>query len=114
MEKIDEVVNNVKALGDKVSKLENELQQILDKIELLVREIGARQGQDLYRQIDELQHSGVENSKRILNIERDVKAVRSLVEFGDNNIKEIKQALALIYRNTDELEEKLFHEGKDM
>jgi chromosome segregation ATPase len=110
---IQEIKGDVDRLTQKFATFESEMREMSRKIEELHREMGTRQGQDMFRQIDELHNAFRENQRNLNQIERDVAAIRSLVEYGDSNLKEIKQAIALIYRNTDELEEKLFPEDRD-
>ncbi|HEX9804456.1 MAG TPA: hypothetical protein VGA67_02145 [Candidatus Dojkabacteria bacterium] len=106
------ILAELKSLTDKFYKFESKMNEIERKMDDLYRELGTKQGYEMYRQVDEIQQEQKRFIQKINQIERDVTAIRKTTEFGDVDIKEIKQALALIYRNTDELETHLIGEAR--
>lgn len=69
------------------------------------RELGVGQGRMLADQMDNMEQGMRRNDDLITQISRDSTAIRKEVEFNKNNMAEVMKALALIYRNVDELEE---------
>lgn len=102
----------MKALQDRIGKLESTLFEMKRIIDEMHREMGTKNGREIYRQVDELYNEAKANEEKLNHVVRDVTAIRKTVEYGDTNIKEIQQALALIYRNTDELEEHMMGDDR--
>ena len=96
----------------KIQSLENSLREMKKEVSEIHREVGTREGYELSRQVDDMYHTLKEQDSKLNIIQRDVTAIRKQIEFGDVDLKEIKKALALIYRNTDELEENLLQEDE--
>lgn len=71
----------------------------------LRRELRIGQGRVLSEQIDNIEQGMRRNDDLITQISRDSTSIRKEVEFNKNNMSEVMKALALIYRNVDELEE---------
>lgn len=111
-QQISKLNNEVAKLDSKLSRVEDSIRQMMIVLEEMKREIGSKQGRELYRQIDELHNNLNAKDQQMNQVLRDVTAIRKTVEYGDVNIKQIQQALALIYRNTDELEEHLIGEDR--
>ncbi len=97
----------VEELKKDFDRFTSDFKQLESKVDEIYREIGAKEGLNLSRQIDELYQKFERLSELVTDIARDVKSTRKLTEYGDSRLKEIMQALSLIYRNTDDLEENL-------
>jgi predicted RNase H-like nuclease (RuvC/YqgF family) len=112
MADLRKISTEIKRMVDKIYGLETKLSQLESKIQEMHRETGSNSGREMYRQVDDLQMRQKRMDKKLNQVERDVTAIRRLVEFGDSGIKEIQQALSLIYKNTDELEDHLLGEER--
>jgi chromosome segregation ATPase len=111
-EKVNKILNEVNKISERQTKFETEINNLERKLDEIYRELGTKEGREMYRQMDEI-HAHIDNFEQVLNeISRTTVAVRKLIEYGDSDIKEIKQALALIYRNTDELEDHFLGEDR--
>ncbi len=91
----------------KLATIESQLGRLEKRMDAVSREVGAQEGRSLYQQINELEKKSIELDNHITQLLRDVQSIRKLVEYGDVRLKEIMKALALIYRNTDDLESNL-------
>lgn len=103
----DELDRQLDDLKSDFSKFVSRFERLEQKIEELHREAGARQGRDLYQQIDNIEKKVDTFAESFAKVERETHAIRKLQEYGDIRLKEIMKALSLIYKNTDELEETL-------
>lgn len=108
----EKIFSEVRAINQKVEKLESKMQDIYKIVDMMYQELGIRKGEDLHKQLDELFENRKKNDDKINQIERDVQAIRAFIQYSNDDLKEIKQALALIYRNTDELEPKLLKDDR--
>ena len=108
----NEILTEVRKLSSKLVNLEDRIRNIERKSENIFRELGTREGIEMHRQVDEIYENDKERRRKINEIERAVIALQKLLERNAEDIKEIKQALALIYRNTDELEDHFMGEDR--
>ncbi len=92
-----ELRSEVKSLAGKVDKLQENTQ-------LIARELGVREGRTLDETILRMEKLQAEIKMLVTEVKLDSANIRSNQEYGSNDIKEIKKALAAIYRNTLDLE----------
>lgn len=105
--------SDIKVIKDQVSKLTMKLDSIQKELAEIKSEIGSNSGDELHRQIDKLLATkGLENGK-INGIERDVSSIRTTVDVLKENMNQVMQAIAVIYRNTDELEANIIGEERE-
>ncbi len=76
------------------------------------RELGVRNGAQLFTQIDDLMQRFGRLEEKVNQILIDVQNTKKLVEYNDINVKEIMKGLAYIFRNVDELEANLVDNRK--
>ena len=84
-----------------------EFQTVKRELTEMRREVGVREGRIMADQMDDLEQDNKHNIEQLSHIRRDVTAIRKILGYNEINMKELKKALALIYRNVDELEEGL-------
>ncbi|MEI7578977.1 MAG: hypothetical protein WCJ58_02930 [bacterium] len=85
----------------------NEMRRELTELR---KEMGVKEGRVMAQQINEMEHKQIHHDEVLGRIERDTVSVRKFLEYNELNVKEIMKALALIYRNVDELEDGLLPE----
>ncbi|MBD3280300.1 hypothetical protein GF389_02120 [Candidatus Dojkabacteria bacterium] len=102
-----ELEKDIERLTSEFNRFLSRFERLEGAIKSMYRETGTDEGRSLFQQIDEMERKIMEYDKNIAEMQRDIKASRKLLEYGDVRLKEIMQALSLIYKNTDELEETL-------
>ncbi|MBN1331537.1 hypothetical protein JW978_01465 [Candidatus Dojkabacteria bacterium] len=102
-----EIESDIERLSSEFSRFINRFEKLERAVGSIFRETGTEEGRSLFQQIDGMERKILEFDKNLAEIQRDVAASRKLLEYGDIRLKEIMQALSLIYRNTDELEESM-------
>lgn len=91
-------------MEDKVNKTYDELKRLSDKVDKISQELRVNSGGDIGTQVRSIEEKirGIETKLNELTFKID------LVKRSTDNLeiysKEIQKALAMIYRNTDELE----------
>jgi len=102
-----EIEKDIERLSTEFSRFMSRFERLEQSLNQMYRETGTNEGRTLFQQIDEMERKVMEFDQNIAGVQRDVTAIRKLQEYGDIRLKEIMQALSLIYKNTDELEETL-------
>jgi len=105
--KVNEIDREVDALSKEFGRFISRFDRLEKRIDEMHREIGTREGRDMFQQIDAIEERVEELDRHVTEIMRDSQSTRKLLEYGDVRLKEIMKALAIIYRNTDDLEENL-------
>lgn len=103
-QKVNEIDREVDDLTREFGRFLSKFDRLEKVIDELYREVGAKQGQEMSHQVDEIQQRLLILEDKINHIQRDAIATRKMTEYGDVRLKEIMKALSIIYRNTDELE----------
>lgn len=101
----------------RASEILNELRELRKEFKQFVaeltQEMGLRRGRYMFQQVDEMERRDLTREEKINRILRDVESTKRLAEFNDVNLKEVMKALALIYRNVDELEESILPNSRE-
>ncbi len=103
-DKVKEIDREIDDLTREFTRFTSRFAALESKVGEIHRELGVREGRDLSTQVNELESKVNTMYERMAEVVHDTKSTRKLVEYGDIRLKEIMQALSLIYRNTDELE----------
>lgn len=103
-QKVNEIDSEVDNLTREFSRFISRFERLEQSINEIYRETGTREGRTLFEQIDDMQNRIMQLDQKLTEVQRDAIAARKLMEYGDVRLKEIMKALAIIYRNTDELE----------
>lgn len=102
--KLEDFIRDFNEFKRQWGDIYRELSQLRRNFDDLRRELGVQEGQLLKDQVERIEESSRKNEQRLSEVLVSVENTRKLVEYGDKSMKEIMKALALIYRNTDELE----------
>lgn len=105
--KVNEIERVVKDISATLARINLKIDTLEREMQGIYREVGAGKGRDLETQISGIESKIAQFDPIIMETARDARAARKLVEYGDVRLKEIMQALSIIYRNTDELEANL-------
>jgi outer membrane murein-binding lipoprotein Lpp len=105
--KVNEIERTVKDIAATLARLNLKIDTMERELQGIYREVGAGKGRDLETQISGIEAKLAQMDPMLTETARDARAARKLVEYGDVRLKEIMQALSIIYRNTDELEANL-------
>lgn len=105
--KVNEIERAVKDIAATLARVSLKIDTLERQMDGIYREIGAGKGRELETQISNMENKFAQFEPMIVETARDARAARKLVEYGDVRLKEIMQALAIIYKNTDDLEANL-------
>ncbi|MBW7953752.1 hypothetical protein H3C67_03110 [Candidatus Dojkabacteria bacterium] len=103
--KLQQLINDFNNLKRQWDTVFPELRELKRTVEDLKRELGISQGKLLHEQVTDVLNQSVKREELINRILREVEHTKKLVEYNDVNVKEIMKALALIYKNVDEIED---------
>ncbi|MBN1915664.1 hypothetical protein JW796_01545 [Candidatus Dojkabacteria bacterium] len=99
-------------MEDKVNKTYDELKRLSDKVAIITQELRISSSGDIGTQVKTMEGKirGMETKLNELSFKLDL--VKKSTDNLEVYVKEIQKALAMIYRNTDELESRLLEEGR--